>query len=66
MYAGIAVTAVVCFAAGVVFGRKYEQKIVAKVLAEFARVDSQAKGLVNRCYTYLSNGLKAELKKVGL
>lgn len=61
----IAITAgVASFVAGIVVGRKYEQKAVAKVLAEFSRVDADAKSLVNRCYLYLSNGIRSELKKL--
>lgn len=61
----IAITAgVASFVAGIVVGRKYEQKAVAKVLDQFSRVDADAKSLVNRCYTYLSDGLKSEMKKL--
>lgn len=65
MYPAI-VTGVVCFAGGIIVGRKYEQRAVAAVLAKFAQVDSQAHSLVNRCFTFLSAGLKSELKKLGL
>lgn len=51
---------------GVIIGRRFEQKAVAKVLSEFARVDQEAKSLVNRCYAYLSDGIKAELHRLGL
>lgn len=64
LYSAVLVLFVVVFVAGVVFGRRYEQKAVAKVLADFSRVDQQAKNLVNRCYTFLSNGVKAELQKL--
>ena len=53
------------FAGGVIVGRRYEQKLVAGVLSEFAKVDQHARSLVSRCYTYLSNGVKSELKKLG-
>jgi len=54
----------VAFAAGVFVGRKYEQKIVAVTLAEFAKVDAEAKSLVNRCYRYFTGGVQAKLKKL--
>jgi hypothetical protein len=62
------VVAVVCFAVvfagGVFVGREYEQKIVAATLAEFAKVDAEAKSLVNRCFRYLSFGVRDRLKKL--
>jgi len=33
-------------------------------LAEFAKVDAEAKSLVNRCFRYLSDGVRDRLKKL--
>jgi hypothetical protein len=57
---------VISFGAGVLVGRKYEQKIVARALAFFASANDEAKSAVSIAYNYLSAGLKAELKKLGL
>jgi hypothetical protein len=54
------------FAGGVIVGRKYEQRAVAAALAELAAVDQQVRSLVARCYSRLSTGVKAELKKLGI
>ena len=54
------------YAVGHGFGRSTEQKVVAAALMDFGKVDADAKSLVNRCYAHLSDGLKAELKKLGL
>ena len=68
MYVAIAITA--AFFSGVVvgqmYGRKVEQKAVAKVLSEFAAVDQEARSLVMRCWSRLADGVKAELKKIGI
>jgi isoaspartyl peptidase/L-asparaginase-like protein (Ntn-hydrolase superfamily) len=64
MFIEISITAVVCTGAGVFIGRKYEQKIVAKVLSEFSRVDQDARSLVSRIYSRLTSGVKAELDKL--
>ncbi len=65
-----AITALVCLVVGIiagqVYGRKVEQKAVAKILSEFAAVDQEARSLVMRCWSRLANGVKAELKKLGI
>jgi len=62
MFVALAILA--AFAAGVVFGRKYEQKVLAKVLSEFSRVDEDARSLVSRIYSRLTSGVKAKLDKL--
>ncbi len=49
---------------GVIFGRKYEQKVLAKSLAEFSVLDQEARGLVHRAWEHLGEGIKAELTKL--
>ncbi len=49
---------------GTVFGRKYEQKVLAKSLAEFSVLDQEARGLVHRAWEHLGEGIKAELTKL--
>ena len=65
-----AITAVLCLSVGIIagqlYGRKVEQKAVAKILSEFAQVDQDARSLVMRCYSRLANGVKSELKKLGI
>ena len=65
MYPAI-VTGVVALGAGIYLGSKYEQRVVAKALAEFSKLDSQAKSLVDRARSYVSKGVRAELAKLGL
>lgn len=65
MYPAI-VTGVVCFVGGIYLGSKYEQRAVAKALAGFAQLDSQARSLVDRARAFVSKGVRAELAKLGL
>jgi len=55
---------VVAFTCGTIWGRKLEQKAVAKALAGFAVLDADARSLVNRTWAFLSHGTKAELTKL--
>jgi phage-related minor tail protein len=68
MFTAITITAFVCLAIGIVigqiYGRRVEQKLVAKTLSGFAAVDQDARSLVNRCYLSLSDGIKRELDKL--
>jgi hypothetical protein len=65
MYPAI-VTGVLCFAGGIYLGSKYEQRAVAKALAGFAKLDSQARSMVDRARSFVSKGVRDELVKLGL
>jgi hypothetical protein len=62
----LVITNLITFVAGVWLGSKYEQRAIARALAICAASENEAKELIGRAYHYFGQGVKDELKRLGL